>query len=62
MTRPAADVLVRILPSGGFAFARALQHGATLSEAHAAMGNENFDPGSHLVGLIEAGAISRLQV
>jgi hypothetical protein len=62
VTRPEADVLVRILPAGGFAFAQALQSGATLGQAHAAMGNEDFDLGSHLVGLIEAGAISRRQV
>jgi hypothetical protein len=62
VTRPEADVLVRILPVGGFDFSQALRNGATLGEAHAAMGSEDFDPGSHLIGLIEAGAISRLQV
>jgi hypothetical protein len=62
ITRPDADVLVRILPAGGFAFASALQGGATLGEAHAAMASEDFDPGSHVIGLIEAGAISGLEV
>jgi hypothetical protein len=62
ITRPDADVLVRILPAGGFAFACALQGGATLGEAHAAMASEDFDPGNHLIGLIDAGAISRLEV
>jgi hypothetical protein len=33
-----------------------------LGEAHAAMASEDFDPGGHLIGLIEAGAISRLEV
>jgi hypothetical protein len=60
ITRPAADVLVRALPAGGYSFALALQDGATLGEAHAAAQVDDFDPGEHLVGLIEAGAISRL--
>jgi hypothetical protein len=60
ITRPAADVLVRILPPGGYAFAKSLQDGATLGEAHAVAPTSDFDSGAHLVGLIEAGAISRL--
>jgi hypothetical protein len=62
ITRPGADVKLRLLPVGGYSFARALQHGATLGEAHAATRVEGFDPGLHLVGLIEAGAISRLGI
>jgi hypothetical protein len=62
VTRPHADVLVRILPPGGYSFARLLQGGATLGEAHAAADSDGFDPGRHLVGLIEAGAISRFQI
>lgn len=62
VTRPEAEVLVRILPAGGHSFAIALQSGATLGEAHSAVDVEGFDPGAHLVGLIEAGAISRLQI
>jgi hypothetical protein len=62
ITRPDAEVLVRILPAGGYAFADTLQRGATLGEAHSASDIEEFDPGGHLIGLIEAGAISRLQV
>jgi hypothetical protein len=62
ITRPHADVRVRILPAGGYAFAHALQAGATLGQAHAAMTIDDFDPGAHLVGLIESGAISRLQL
>ncbi len=62
ITRPHADVRVRILPAGGYSFARALHTGATLGQAHAAMTIDDFDPGAHLVGLIESGAISRLQL
>jgi len=39
-----------------------LRGGATLGQAHAAMKDEDFDPGSHLIGLVEAGAISRFHV
>jgi hypothetical protein len=53
---------VRILPIGGYFFAHVLQSGATLGEAHAATDIDGFDPGAHLVGLVEAGAISRLQI
>jgi hypothetical protein len=62
VTRPDAEVRVRILPVGGYSFADALQSGATLGEAHAAMDIDGFDPGAHLIGLVEAGAISRLQI
>jgi hypothetical protein len=62
ITRPGADVRMHILPIGGYSFARALQDGATLGEAHAAMNTDDFDPGEHLIGLIEAGAISRLGI
>ena len=56
VTRPDADVLVRVLPPGGFAFAAALFSGASLGEAAALAAADGFDPGAHLVGLIEAGA------
>lgn len=62
ITRPGAEVRLRILPVGGYSFARALQDGATLGEAHAAMQIDGFDPGEHLIGLIKAGAISRLRI
>jgi hypothetical protein len=62
VTRPEADVHVRILPRGGYSFAVALRTGATLGEAHSAIDFEGFDPGSHLIGLIEAGALSKLQI
>jgi hypothetical protein len=62
VTRPDADVRVRILPAGGYSFAQALQSGARLGEAHSAVDFEGFDPGSHLIGLIEAGAIARVKI
>lgn len=57
VARPDADVFVRVLPPGGFAFAAALFSGASLGEAAARAAAEGFDPGAHLVGLIEAGAL-----
>ena len=60
ITRPHADVLVRILPAGGYDFARALKSGATLAEAHGAAQRDDFDAGAHLVGLIEAGALAKI--
>ena len=57
VARPEADVTVRVLPPGGWAFATALFAGASLGEAAQAGEGEGFDPGSHLVGLIEAGAL-----
>lgn len=60
IARPEADVSVRTLPPGGWAFAAALFAGAPLGEAAEACASETFDPGSHLVGLIEAGALQSL--
>jgi hypothetical protein len=60
VTRPYADVLVRALPEGGHDFFAALQAGATLGEAAAPLIEKGRDPGTHLIGLIEAGAISGL--
>ena len=62
VTRPDADVRVRILPASGYSFAQALQSGEALGEAHSAIDFEGFDPGSHLIGLIEAGAISQIKI
>ena len=62
VTRPAGEVLVRILPQGGYAFASALFRGASIGEAHGTIGVESFDAGAHLVGLIEAGALVKLEV
>ena len=56
VTRPEADVRVRVLPPGGWEFADALFAGATLRQAAETQASEGFDPGAHLVGLIEAGA------
>jgi hypothetical protein len=58
IVRPEADVTVRILPEGGYSFAAALMSGASLAEAAAALAEQGFDPGPHLVGLIEAGALT----
>ena len=57
VTRPDADVFVRVLPPGGFAFATALFSGASLGAATALAAADGFDPGAHLVGLVEAGAL-----
>jgi len=60
VARPQADVQVRRLPEGGFAFAAALRDGATLGEAAAPLIAAGGDPGAHLVGLIQAGAVAAL--
>ena len=60
VTRPQADVQVLRLPEGGSAFAAALRDGATLGEAAAPLIAAGGDPGAHLVGLIQAGAVSAL--
>jgi hypothetical protein len=57
ITRPDADVFTRVLPAGGYDFARMLLSGETIAVAAANVEAEGFDPGAHLVGLIEAGAI-----
>jgi len=56
VTRPDADVFVRVLPPGGDAFAAALFSGASLGEAAERFAADGFDPSDHLIGLIEAGA------
>jgi hypothetical protein len=61
VARPEADVAVRILPEGGCAFAAALRAGASLAEAAAPLAAEGLDPGPHLVGLIEAGALTHFR-
>jgi len=60
VTRPDADVRVRILPPLAYDFALKLKHGATLIEAADAMSDPGFDFGSHLVGLVESGAVASL--
>jgi hypothetical protein len=61
ITRPGGEVLLRVLPAGGYAFASALLKGASVAQAHQAACIEAFDAGAHLVGLIEAGALTELQ-
>jgi hypothetical protein len=56
VTRPTADVTIRILPPGGYAFASCLREGATLAGAAESLSNPD-EFGSHLVGLVEAGAV-----
>ncbi len=57
VTRPEADVLIRILPPGGYDLFAALREGATLGEAAEPMLARGEDPGAHLVGFISAGAL-----
>jgi hypothetical protein len=52
---------VRILPPGGYEFATALLSGVALAEAAAPLVAEGVDPGPHLVGLIEAGAVTNIR-
>jgi hypothetical protein len=49
---------VRVLPPSGYDFAAALLAGAPLGEAAALLAPGGVGPGAHLVGLIEAGALS----
>jgi hypothetical protein len=58
IARPGADVAVRVLPLSGYDFAAALLAGAPLGEAAALLAPGGVGPGAHLVGLIEAGALS----
>jgi hypothetical protein len=60
VTRPDADVSVRVLPPLAYDFALRLKDGATLIEAAEAMSDPAFDFGTHLVGLVEAGAVASL--
>lgn len=57
IVRPHADVAVRILPPLGYDFAAALMAGAPTGEAASLLAGQGIDPGPHLVGLIEAGAL-----
>ena len=60
VTRPDADVRVRVLPPLAYDFALKLRDGATLIEAAEAMNDPAFDFGTHLVGLVESGAVASL--
>jgi hypothetical protein len=59
VTRPEADVSVTVLPAGGYEFAARLHAGATLAEAAEDLSNPD-DFGTHLVGLVGAGAIASI--
>ena len=60
VTRPDADVRVRVLPPLGYDFALSLSEGATLIEAALGLNDRAFDFGTHLVGLVESGAVATL--
>ena len=60
ITRPDCDVRVRVLPPLGYDFALRLREGATLIEAAAALNDPAFDFGTHLVGLVESGAVASI--
>jgi hypothetical protein len=60
ITRPDAEVRVRVLPPLGYDFALKLKQGATLIEAALAANDPEFDFGTHLVGLVESGAVAAL--
>ena len=58
VTRPDCDVRVRVLPPGGYDFALKMREGATLIEAFTALDDPAFDFGTHLVGLVDSGAVA----
>jgi Putative DNA-binding domain len=60
ITRPDCDVRVRVLPPLAYDFALRLREDATLIEAALALNDPTFDLGTHLVGLVESGAVASL--
>jgi hypothetical protein len=60
ITRPGCDVKVRILPPLAYDFASRLREGATLLDAALAANDSEFDFGTHLVGLVESGAVASI--
>jgi hypothetical protein len=60
ITRPDCDVRVRVLPPLGYDFALSLREGATLVDAARALNDPAFDFGTHLVGLVESGAVASI--
>jgi hypothetical protein len=60
ITRPDCDVRVRILPPLACDFALRLKGGATLLEAALAANDAEFDLGTHLVGLVDSGAVAAI--
>ncbi len=61
VTRPESDVFVRVLPASGYTFMKRLQEGATLAETADCLPDPD-EFGSHLVGLIVAGAVKSIIV
>jgi putative DNA-binding protein len=57
ITRPDCDVRVRVLPPGGYDLALKMREGAKLIAALTALDDPAFDFGTHLVGLVESGAV-----
>ena len=51
---------MRALPPLGYDFALRLMEGATLIEAALALDDPAFDFGTHLVGLVESGAVASI--
>jgi hypothetical protein len=60
IARPDCDVHVRVLPPLAYDFALKMREGATLIEAFTVLDDPAFDFGSHLVGLVESGAVVRI--
>jgi hypothetical protein len=60
ITRPDCDVRVRVLPPHAYDFALRLRGGATLIEGLTALDDPGFDLGTHLVGLVESGAVASI--
>lgn len=60
VARPDCDVSVRVLPPPGYDFALSLRDGARLIEAAQAFNDPAFDFGTHLVGLVDAGAVAAI--
>lgn len=59
IVRPEAEVIVRRLPAGGYAFVEAFAAGKTLGEAAAAgiAADDGFDLSANIAGLIDSGAV-----
>jgi hypothetical protein len=60
ITRPDCDVRVRVLPPLAYDFALRLREGATLIEAAGSLNDPTFDLGTHLVGLVDSGAVASI--
>ena len=60
ITRPDCDVRVRVLPPLAYDFALRLREGATLIEAAVSLDDPTFDFGTHLIGLVDSGAVASL--